>query len=271
MLMNKFLYRWDGLISHNVEFLTLKRIFNFYLLVFNPMRFIPPHPNLSRLLECLHRSLLNFIHFPSAVIQKMSKESEILHSAHKCNQIKASLPSFDIVSNSIFVTMAKTGNAYLREEDLCSDEEGVDELVEAMSGLSCRRSGMPPVVHAYATSHVVIQSMQCQCSLGRETLANIRPRPELDAPPASQPSSTPKKGSKGSSTKTPADSAIKSSTSKEAPKPRDVSDQPTSPADAPPPTETPRDVAGAAADAEEVVQPVSKAKKRNRRRKKKKL
>ena len=77
MLMNKFLYRWDGLISHNVEFLSLKRIFNFYLLVFNPMRFIPPHPNLSRLLECLHRSLLNFIHFPSAVIQKMSKESEI--------------------------------------------------------------------------------------------------------------------------------------------------------------------------------------------------
>ena len=42
MLMNKFLYRWDGLISHNVEFLSFKHIFNFYLLVFNPMRFIPP-------------------------------------------------------------------------------------------------------------------------------------------------------------------------------------------------------------------------------------
>ena len=70
MLMNKFLYRWDGLISHNVEFLSLKRIFNFYLLVFNPMRFIPPHPNLSRLLECLHRTFLNIIQFPSAVIPK---------------------------------------------------------------------------------------------------------------------------------------------------------------------------------------------------------
>ena len=42
MLMNKFLYRWAGLISHNWEFLSLKRICNFYLLVFNPMRFIPP-------------------------------------------------------------------------------------------------------------------------------------------------------------------------------------------------------------------------------------
>ena len=165
--------------------------------------------------------------------------------------------------------MPRTGNPYLREEDLCSDEEGVDELVQAMTGLSCRRSGMPPVVHAYATSHVVVQTMSCQCALGRESLINIRPRPELDAPPPSSSSSTSTRGSEATSTKTPSDSKSTTSTAIEAPVPRDVSAQPTSPADAPPPADTPMDVDGAAAEAEVVVQPAAKrSKKRNRRRKK---
>ena len=206
------------------------------------------------------------IHFPPPCQNVEIIVRTVLYKCHtKANKVEASLPCFAGRATSISSTMPRAGNPYCREEDLCSDEEGVDELVEALASMSCRPSGLPPLRHAYATSSVLQKSMSCQCDLGREAFKFLKPLPDdATAASTSTPSSRPPKSSKKKRGKGPKQKETPSASLPPNPTqaPREGTNTTSSPVRAPPSTDAPMEVDGDAAQPQAVDNQDARPKKR---------
>ena len=272
MLMNKFLYRWDGLLVIMGIFIYKTQFYYKYLFVPPPgVSFPPTQIYLVSLFVSICSAYFS-IHFPPPCQNVEIIVRTVLYKCHiKVKKEKASLPCFAGRATTIFSAMPRAGNPYCREEDLCSDEEGVDELVEALASMSCRPSGLPPLRHAYATSSVLQKSMSCQCDLGREAFKFLKPLPD-DATAASTPtpSSRPPKSSKKKRGKGPKQKETTSASlpPNPTPAPRERSNTTSSPVRAPPSTDAPMEVDGDAAQPQAVDNKDARPKKRYRRKRK---
>ena len=208
--------------------------------------------------------------FPPPCSNQKYKEANkfIKHSALKCLVIKASRRICAVILPSI-ITMPRTGNAYCREDNLCSDAKD-GGLIAELSSMKCRRSAMPPMLHTRDAVQVEIVTMSVQCDLGRESLKFFMPRPSTPAPSTSSTLSNKNTG------RTEAVAASGPPSTNSAPPPQDASQRPTSSpvaAPSPPPIasmEVDGDVAAPEVQAEEVNAAAATPKRRRHRQRKRK-
>ena len=266
MLTNNF-YRGFGFLVMGSFYQTQFYLFLSYLLKSPCVSF----PSTQYYSVSLNHSL-HFCYFAPSLRRARIKSLKVPLSKstvpYKCLKVKSFSPDLPR-ARILLVTMPRTGNAYCREDDLCSDAED-GRLIAEISSMKCRRSAMPPMLHTRDAIQVEIVSMAVQCDLGRESLKFLMPRPSTPAPSSSPSSSKKKTG------RTDAVAASGPPSGSSAPSLPDVSQRQTaSPVAAPSPPpiasmEVDEDVAAPEVEAENKdAAPTTPKRRRHRQRKKK--